>query len=199
MAAIGDRLYVSLQKLDQDNFFTPAENGSIVVIDVATGTVLAEIELSGENPFGQTKGIPTRDGDLIVGEVGNFGINDGGIERVDTDSQTARGFFITEEDLGGDIVDFVLVTDTTGYAVLSLPDFTNSVVAFDTTSRTVTATLISGESISDIELNDRGQLFVAQRTPQRPGVRIFNIHDNSEQTAQPIDLDLPPFDIVFVP
>lgn len=200
MAAVGDRLYVLLQKLDRTNFFSPAENGSIVVIDIVSNEVLAEIVLSGKNPFAQTKGIPTRNGDLLVGHVGFFGVNDGGIERVDTETQAAQGFFITEEDLGGDIVDFVMVTDDTGYAVLSLSDFTNSVVAFDASSREITATLIAGESISDIELNDRGQLFVAQRTPQSPGIRIFDIRNgNTEITAQPLGLDLPPFDILFLP
>jgi hypothetical protein len=42
-------------------------------------------------------------------------------------------------------------------------------------------------------------LFVAQRTPQRPGVRIFDTTDNSEMTSAPLNLQLPPFDITFVP
>jgi hypothetical protein len=199
MAVVGDRLYVTLQKLDRDNFFVPAENGSVVVIDLGTDEALGEIILTGQNPFAQTKGITTRDGDLFLSEVGNFGVNDGGIERIDAQSQMPQGFFVTEEDLGGDIVDFVLTSDDGGYAVVSLPDFSNAVVAFDASEGGLTQTLISGESVSDIELNELGQLFVAQRTPQSPGIRIFDVHDNNtELTAAPIDLDLPPFDIVFV-
>jgi hypothetical protein len=72
-------------------------------------------------------------------------------------------------------------------------------VAVDLEQRRVSATLISGESISDIELNDRGQLFVSQRTPQRPGIRIFDISDNTEITAAPLNLELQPFDITFFP
>lgn len=199
MAVVGDRLYVTLQKLDRDNFFVPAENGSVAVIDIATDQVVTEITLSGSNPFAQTKGITIRNGDLFLSEVGNFGVNDGGIERVDVLSQTPQGFFITEEELGGDIVDFVLTSDDGGYAVVSLPDFSNAVVAFDASEGGVTQTLITGESVSDIELNDRGQLFAAQRTPQNPGVRVFNILDgNVEVTDEPVDLGLPPFDMVFV-
>lgn len=199
MAIVGDRLYVAAQKLDQDNFFVPAENGSLAVINTATDELEDEIVLTGENPFTQTKGLTLQGGALLVGELGSFGVNDGGIERVDLSSGTPQGFFISEADLGGDIVDFVMTSSTLGYAVLSLPDFTNAVVAFDSTQRAVTRTLISGESISDIEINQLGQLFVAQRTPQRPGVRIFDTTDNTEMTSTPLNLQLPPFDITFVP
>jgi hypothetical protein len=199
MAIVGDRLYVELQKLDQNNFFVPAENGSLAVIDTTTDAFVEEIVLTGQNPFGQTKGIPTRNGALLVNQIGLFGVTDGGIERVDPVSGQPQGYIIAESDLGADIVDFVMLSDTVGYAVLSLPDFTNSVVLFDVDLREATATLISGESISDIELNDRARLFVAQRTLQNPGVRIFDTADNSEVTGAPLNLELPPFDIVFVP
>lgn len=197
-AVVGDRLYVTLQKLDRNNFFVPAENGSIAVIDTATDEFVEEIVLTGQNPFAQTKGIPVLDGELIVGQVGFFGVNDGGIERVNLTSGP-EGFFITEADLGADIVDFIVLSHSDAYLVLSLSDFTNSVVKVDLTRRMVSKTLISGESISDIELNDRGQLFVSQRTPQRPGIRIFDTSDDSEITTAPLNLELQPFDITFYP
>lgn len=200
MAIIGDRLYVALQKLDQANFFVPADKGSIAVIDVNTDTVAGEIVLSGSNPFSQGKGLAIRDGKLLISQAGFFGRLDGGIERVDPESGRAEGFFVTEADLGGDVTDFAIVSDTLGYAVLSLPDFTNSVVAFDPGRRRVTRTLFSGSSfVSDIELNDRGQLFAADRTPRAPGVRVFDVATGRELTASPIDLGLPPFDILFLP
>lgn len=198
MALVGDRLYVSLQKLDRNNFFVPAENGGIAVINTGTDEVEDEIVLTGSNPFAQTKGISVLDGELVVGEVGFFGVNDGGIERVNLASGP-EGFFVTEADLGADIVDFIVLSHTEAYVVLSLPDFTNSVVAVDLSQRRVARTLISGESISDIELNDRGQLFVSQRTPQRPGIRIFDTTDDSEITTAPLNLELQPFDITFFP
>jgi len=197
-AVVGNRLYVTLQKLDRNNFFVPAENGSIAVIDITTDEFVEEIVLTGQNPFAQTKGIPVLDGELIVGEVGFFGVNDGGIERVNLTSGP-EGFFITEADVGADIVDFIVLSHSDAYLVLSLPDFTNSVVKVDLTRRMVSKTLVSGESISDIELNDRGQLFVSQRTPQRPGIRIFDTSDDSEITTAPLNLELQPFDITFYP
>ena len=74
------------------------------------------------------------DGALVVSEVGTFGVNDGGIERVDLASETAQGFFVTEADLGGDITDFVLVSDHLGYALVAKADFTTTLVAFDPTT-----------------------------------------------------------------
>lgn len=199
MAVAAGRLYVAAQKLDQDNFFAPADNGSLAVIDVATDELVDEIVLTGENPFGQTKGLTLRNGALLVNEIGFFGVADGGIERVDLAAEEPQGFIITEADLEADIVDYVMLSETAGYAILSLSDFTNSVVMFDTTQRAATATLISGESVSDIELSDTGRLFVAQRSLQNPGVRIFDTADNSEVTSAPLNLELPPFDITFVP
>jgi hypothetical protein len=198
MAIVGERLFVGLQKLDRNNFFVPAGNGSLAVIDTATDEVMDEIVLTGSNPFGQTKGIPVVDGELIVGQVGFFGTNDGGIERVNLVSGP-EGFFITEADLGAEIVDFIVLSHSEAYAVLSHSDFTNSVVALDLTQRRVARTLISGESISDIELNDQGRLFVSQRTLQRPGIRIFDTSDDREITTAPLNLELQPFDITFFP
>jgi len=196
VAVVGNRAYVSLQRLTN---FTPSIPGLIVVIDTTTDTVVDTITLTGENPFGQSKGIPVVDGDLVVSEEGQFGVNDGGIERVDLTSDTALGFFVTEADLGGDITDFVLVSEHLGYALISKPDFTISLVAFDPVAHTVTNTLISGGNLSDIELDDRGEMFVADRDMAKPGIRIFRASDGTPITSAPLDLGLPPFDIVFVP
>src|SRR5262249_6625348 len=43
MAIVGDRLYVSLQRLDRLDFLRPAENGAILVIDRTTNMVINEI------------------------------------------------------------------------------------------------------------------------------------------------------------
>jgi DNA-binding beta-propeller fold protein YncE len=196
LAIVGDRLYVSLERLTN---FMPAGPGALVTIDTNTDQVIGEITLTGENPFGQSKGLTVEGEKLVVTEVGKFGVNDGGIERVDLLSATAEGFFVTEADLGGDITDFVLISDHLGYAILSQGDFTNALVAFDPTTRMVTQTLMSGGSLSDVEIDDRGELFVADRNISTPGVRIFRASDGTEITTAPLDLGLPPFDIVFVP
>lgn len=199
MAIVGDRLYVSLQHLDRNNSFVPAGRGSIVVINLATDTVVGEITLTGENPFGATKGLTAVGEALLIPEAGRFGANDGGIERVDLASMEAEGFFITEAQLGGDVADLVMVSNSSAYAVVSHADFTNSLVAFDPITGTVTNRFLEGNGyLADAELNDRGELFVADRTATRPGIRILRASNGSELTEAPLDTGLPPFEIVFL-
>jgi hypothetical protein len=201
MAVVGDRLYVAAQRLDLSSALRlPAGNGALAVIDTGTDTLIDTIELTGKNPFGATKGLTVRDGALYIAEAGVFGEMDGGIERIDLATGQAEGFFITEQDLGGDVTDFVLISDRLAYAIVSRADFSNALIAFDPTTRTVTKTLLSsaGYTLFDLELNDRGELFLADRNRQHNGVRIFRAADGMPLVDQPIDLGLAPFEIVFI-
>jgi len=198
MAIVGERLYVLLQYLDRDAIFAPAGVGRIAVIDTARDEVVDLIPLSGENPFAQTKGLTVQGGDLLVASAGRYTVDDGGIERVDLGGGGAQGYFVSEGDLGGDITDFVLVSERLGYAVLSKADFSNSLVAFDPLERRVTATLVSGSTlVADIEVNTRGELFAADRTFDAPGLRVFRAADG-EALGPKLDTGLPPFDILFL-
>ena len=199
MAIVNGKLYVSLQRLNRNNSFNPAGPGMLAIIDTATDRVVGQITLSGQNPFGNSKGLIVDDGGLVVGEAGQLGVLDGGIERVDLTTAMAEGFFITEAELGGDLNDFVPVSDRLGYAITAAADFTNSLVAFDPSTHAVTKPLLSGSGfLSDIELNDRNELFLADRTVTKPGIRIFSASGGSEITPAPLDLGLPPFDILFL-
>ncbi|HYD49524.1 MAG TPA: hypothetical protein VEB21_14305 [Terriglobales bacterium] len=199
MAIAGGKLYVLLQRLDRDNFFVPSGPGGILEIDIASDTVLRELELTTGNPFAQTQGLWVENGSLVVAEANELGKNDGGIERIDPIAGTALGFFVTEETLGGDITDFVLVDERLGYAVVSLADFSNALVRFDPTTGAKLETVLSGGNYADIELNDRGELWVADSTFGAAGIRIFSAASGVELTPEPIALGLPPFSIVFVP
>jgi hypothetical protein len=201
MVIVGRRLYVSLQRLDIDTILRlPAERGAVAIIDVDSDEPVGLIELSGENPFAATKGLTVSGGAIVVAEAGRFGVFDGGIERVDLQSGRALGFLATEEQLGGDVTDFALVSDRFGYAIVSRPDFATALVAFDPRdgTRLHTVTEADGFVLFDIELNDRAELFLADRTRRTPGVRIFRAADGAELTAAPIDVGLPPFEIVFL-
>ncbi len=195
VVVVGDRVYVTLQRLAS---FMPAGKGAVVVIDTNTDEVVDVIELTGENPFGQTKGLTVQGGSLYVAEVGNFGVLDGGIERINLATGRAEGFIITEETLGGDLSDFVLVGPQLGYAILSLADFSNSLVAFDPTAGTVLRTVVHGNGLSDIEINSKGELYLTDRNTKTPGVRIFRAEDGAELTTTPLNTGLPPFSVVFL-
>jgi DNA-binding beta-propeller fold protein YncE len=200
---IGDRLYVTLQRLDRRNFFRPSDRSLIAVIDVATDAVVGTIALTGTNPFAESAGLVPDPitGTLTLTEVGEFGrLDDGGLERVDPATLTAEGFFVTEADLGGNVTDVVLIDDHHAYAILLDAVARSRVVRFDPTLRQVTATLAEGdEFLVDIERGPDGQtLYLTDRTLKHPGIRRFAIADDTEIAPSPIDTGLPPFDVVFV-
>ena len=55
-----------------------------------------------------------------------------------------------------------------------------------------------GFTFADIELNDRGELYLGDRKLTAPGLRVFRASDGVELTTEPLDLILPPLEIVFV-
>lgn len=200
MAIAGGRLYVSLQRLDIHSVLRlPARNGALAVIDLASDRLLGGIELTGANPFGATKGLTVRDGQLWIAEAGEFNVFDGGLERVDLTTGTPSGFVATEAELGGDITDFAIVSDHLAYAVVSRPGFVNALVSFDPDSGRLLAThhTSAGYTLFDIELNDRGELYLADRSRRAPGLRVFRAADGTPLTDGVLDLGLPPFEIVF--
>lgn len=198
MAIINDRLYVSIGHLDCDNFCTPTNDlGQIAVIDIGDDDVIGEITLGAKNPFGATKGLTVDGNDLLVSLTGQFGVADGGIQRVDAVNQELEPFIITEAVLGGDITDFVIASNRVGYAVISLAS-SNRLVEFDPDNGTLTRTILNADFIADIELNDRDEIYVSDRTSGVEGVRIFDANDGDEITEAPLDVGLPPNEIVFV-
>jgi hypothetical protein len=200
MAIVGDRLYVSLQRLDINSVLRlPAGNGGIAVVDVATDQLVGGVELSGPNPFAATKGLTVRDGALWIAEAGKFNVFDGGLERVDLSTNSASGFVATETDLGGDITDFAIVSDHRAYAIVNRPGFVNALVSFDPSTGQLLEThhSSSGYTLFDIELNDRGELYLADRGRRTPGLRIFRAADGTPLVDGVLALGLPPFEILF--
>jgi hypothetical protein len=202
MAVVGTRLYVAIQRLDINTVLRlPAANGALAVIDITTDTLVDTIELSGENPFAATKGLTVRGDALYVSQAGRFGVMDGGIERIDLHTGQPQGYFITEDDLGGDVVDFALISDRLAYALVSRASFDTALVSFDPTSAQVLDTVLAveGFTLLDIEVNDRGELFLTDRARAQDGIRIYRAADGEPLTSQPLDVGLAPFEVVFLP
>jgi len=188
-------LYVALQKLTN---FVASGPGAIAIVDTETDELVDSWDLSGANPFAATKGLTVIDGELYVPQIGAFGVQDGGLERIDLADGASQGFLIDEQTLSGDLNDFAILDPSTGYAVVGLADFTSMVVGFDPSTGELGETLIgAGANISDIEINDRGELFVADRGAVS-GVRVFDAVSGSELTSDPIDTGLPPFQLLFL-
>lgn len=196
LMVVDDVLYVVLQRLDRNDLFTPNGQGIVVAIDVATDTVVRAIGLSGQNPFSR---LVRRGNQLWVSSVGWFAERDGGIEAIDVTTNAPLGWVVTEEALGGDITDFVVVTDDIGYAVVSGDDFANELVEFSPRTGERRRTLVGGSTfLSQVQVNERGELYVADRSFRSPGLRVFDVRSGAELPGSPIDLGLPPFDITFL-
>jgi len=203
MALVGDRLFVSLERLDRTRRFAPAGRSRLVVLDTASDTVVGVVELSGANAFGDSSGLAREPGSgkLVVNEAGDIQrTGDGGLERVDPFTLTAEGFFVTERDLGGNITDFVLVSPTKGYAIVLDDQLRNILLAFDPSARRVTRRLLTRtQYLPDIALAPDGILWVADDGLPAPGIRLFDPRDDRELTRGAIDVGLPPFSIGFIP
>jgi len=140
---------------------------------------------------------------VVVSLAGAFGVLDGGIEYFNPADHTVSGLVITEETLGGDIVDAVVVSEHKGYAVIGVYQgnaATTRLVSFDPSKGELIAQIIASEGwdIGHIELTPNGsELWVADRTRDNPGIRIFDTADDLEITDEPIDVGLPPMMICF--
>ena len=203
-ALVGDRLFVSLERLDRTRRFAPAGRSRLVVLDTASDAVVGVIELTGSNAFGDSSGLAREPGNgkLVVNEAGDIQrVGDGGLERVDPFTLTAEGFFfVTESDLGGNITDFVLVSPTKAYAIVIDDRLRNILLAFDPSARRVTRRLLTRtQYLPDIALAPDGILWVADDGLPAPGIRLFDPRDDRELTRAAIDVGLPPFSIGFIP
>ncbi len=203
-AVVGGRLFVSVQRLDRRKGFTPTGSSQLVVIDVATDTVITGIELHGANAFGDASGIAREPetGRLVLATPGDiYRIGDGGLERVDPETLVAEGrFFVTEDALGGNILDFVLVSATKGYAITQDAALHNHLISFDPSSGTLLRDLLTRDAyLPDIIIGPDGLLWLADQSLPTPGLRRFEPATDRELTPRLIGVGLPPFSIGFAP
>jgi len=203
MAVVGDRLFVTLERLDRNRRFAPAGRSRVVVLDTTRDAVVGSIELTGADAFGDASGLVHEPGTgkLVVSEAGDIQrTGDGGLERIDPFTLTAEGFFVTEDDLGGNITDFVLRSPTEGYAIVIDDQLRNILLAFDPSQRVVRKRLlVRTQYLPDIALAPDGTLWVADDELPAPGIRIFDPRDGRQLTRAAIDVGLPPFSIGFLP
>jgi hypothetical protein len=201
MVIVGTTLFVALQRLDN---FAVVRDGILAVIDTTTDTLIdvdlgtpgtQGIVLTGRNPiYMDYDGALGR---IVVSEVGNyFDQTDGGIETVDPWTFVAEGLIISENDLGSDVGDVVIVDGLKGYVVVGGFD-PNGVAIFDVATGAKTGDLITNLSfIPGLTLDSSKRLLVPDRTLTNPGIRIYDTFTDQEITTDPIDVGLPPFGAV---
>jgi len=204
---VGDRVFVTVQRVDRQTNWGPVGESFVAVIDMATdGLVDADLAsagmqpllLSGTNPFSDMVRDPGT-GNVCVASVGEWGLSDGGIEMINPSTLQSEGFVFTEAAAQGDITDFVLVSADRGYAIVTDANFHNVLVSFNPQTGVATGTVYApGDFVlQDIELAPTGALFLSDRTTTKPGIRMYDGVTGVELTTDPIDVGLPPFDITF--
>ncbi|MGH7144701.1 MAG: hypothetical protein ACREJ2_11325 [Planctomycetota bacterium] len=197
-------LYVTVERLDRANYYTPVGHSYIAVIDTATDTLTGSIQLTYANPSGDLRYIPSLDRIATVCS-GSFGVADGAIEMIDPTSNTDDGAMLLETSLNGDFDDFVVDSATQGYVLYNDFSYNLKVQRFNPTTLTPSGTdvvAVSGFNLSGLALTPDGkQLYVGDRTGVNPGIRIYDTttSNDAEITTNPIPTGLPPFEIDYVP
>ena len=113
IARVGERLYLSCQRLDRDGGWGPADISYLIAVDLATDT-LVDVDPDAEGVQGIALSASNPNSMVVIGEriavgvVVNFGDRSGGVEIVDTAADRSLGLAVSEEDLGGDITSMVL-------------------------------------------------------------------------------------------
>ncbi len=204
---VGDRLYLSCQRLDRNSGWGPTDVSYLIVVDLATDSLVdvdpdaagvQGIALSAANP----NSMAAIGEQIAVGVVAHFGDRAGGVELVDTATNRSLGLAVSEEDLGGDITSMVLVGPNRGYAVVADENFANSVRPFELSSGAVEAPLdhISGGFIPNLAI-DGDRLIVADRgsfaDPAAAGLKFYDAASGAFLHG-PVDTGLPPQHIVVL-
>lgn len=204
------RLFVSCQRLNRDNFFSPTDSSLVVVIDTETDQVVDAdptapgvqgILLPRTNPT--TEFATTPEGDFLLGCTGAYGVNDGGVARIDPRALTSTTVEVSEAQLGGDVNDVAVGPGASGVArafcVVSDPAFNTNLVSYQRSGAPTVATVFPGVGfvLGDVEVNDRDEVWLCDRTGTGPGVRVFDAVTNAQLTANAIFTGLPPSDISF--
>ncbi len=204
---VGPRLFVSLQMLDRNNFFGPSGPGRVVVIDTQADTVLDADPLTpGKQAITLAAGNPNTpfefcaaDHRIYVGESGFYGVLDGGIEGIDPVTYQTTGIVAREDSLGGDLNAFRLSSGKKGFAIVSDASFNTVLVSFDLATHQRTGIQFSppGFVLSDLGVDDLGQLWVLDRTAANPGVRVFSSTTGAQFTTRALGAGLPPQSLAF--
>ena len=204
---VGDRLYLSCQRLDRNSGWGPADVSYLIVVDLASDT-LVDVDPDAEGVQGIALSAANPNSMAVVGEqiavgvVAGFGDRSGGVEIVDTTTNRSLGLAVGEEDLGGDIASMVLVDQNRGYAVVADDNFANRVRPFELSSGAVGAPLenTSGGFIPSLAV-DGGRLVVADRgsfaDPASAGLKFYDAATGAFLRG-PIDTGLPPSNIVVL-
>ncbi len=200
LLARGDKLYLTCQKLDRDNWYAPTGPGQLLVFDMASESFEAPIDLIGADPYTQIEAVSDGHGgvDLRVGCAGFFGLADGGIETIDPAAGISLGYDVTEAELGGDVTAFATTGAGILHVLVSDASFITSLRRYNlNTGQLVVLDTGTGYVHADVAFDGDFQLFVSDRTTGAAGLRVFDVTSGAELTTGVLPTGLPPFMIVM--
>ena len=203
MALVGPWLFVACQRLTS---FAAVNPSVVAVIDTRTDRVvdlepmvsgLQGITLTGRNPYTDFVVVPGSQ-ELLIGCVGDYGVADGGIERIDPLTPQTLGYAITEAAIGGDVLDIAWAGSTHSYAIVNDASFSNLLMSWNPATGAAIDTVFAtaGFNLADCEVNALGELYVCDNRITAPGVRVYQTGADT-LLAGPINTGLPPSQIAF--
>jgi len=198
MLAVADRLFITCQRLNRDGWWEPTGPGRLLVFDMDAGTWGAPVVLAGSNPAPPLSLSPdgTR---LLAPTVGLYGLLDAGFETVDLATLTSSGLLVTEQQLGGEIVDLVMTGPDRVWSVVSDTSFRTHLKTFDPAGGVAPANVksASGYHYPDLAWDGGDLVYLCDRATGSAGLRVFDRASAAELTAAPIPTGRPPFQAVL--
>ena len=209
MALYNSILYLQLQRLDRNHpsgFPYPGEDSYLLRIDTVTDQILGIIKTPARNPFGKMQIFNIgQDPHLIVclpGKLGYLSELDGGIGAYNlVKGEFRESFLLLESEVGGDMLDMILKSETDGYAFVLDKGFNKTVVRFNPSTGKKTSTIAtytsSAGNISGMALSSSGKLFLGDSGFTNPGVSVYDTNQNPPVllTPTPLSVGLKPFEL----
>lgn len=198
---VGDKLFIAMQRLN--SFWQPGNSAYLAVFDTTTDTEidtgmdagsLKGIPLIGRNPTGLTYHPQLG---LLVQHQGDYTPEySGGIDVVDVDSYAVEQR-VDDTASTGLISSIAIIDETSGYFLGYAGWQDISLRAFNPSTGEVADGAIAGLSGMDLRtlgVGPQGNLWVADATSSKPGLRIINPASNSQSgfvstSLLPIELD----------
>ena len=195
------QLLVLLQRLNSDEGYTPSNGSQLAVLDLKDDKVHKFVELGSPNPVTR---LTELNGNLVLGEAGALGVLDGKIEVFD-ENLNAKRTISTEKQLGGDIIDCLLVNSNQGVAVVvknvdgRKPQ--TRLVSFSIATGEINSVLKDTENLSLHQLvadEERKLFYLADRDPKTPGIWVFDSQTLKLFSDTKYDVGLPPYHMELI-
>ena len=149
--------------------------------------------LAGQNPSAMPQMSPDGRG-LFVATTGYWAVADAGIETIDLVTMQTGGFQVSEQDLGGEVISFVILDGEHGWCVVSDSSFRTRLKTFDPSGGAVTTVAASADyDYVDVAWDGADQIYLCDRTVGAAGVRVFDAWTALESTSAPVAVGRPPF------